>query len=72
MASLVRALWAFFHLPECKVRSYEELDITNAKILKARQFSEYEIDHQEMMHKSLKHLYLRKRARESILLCAKL
>ena len=45
--SLVRALWAFFHLPECKVRSYEELDITNAKILKARQFSEYKIDHQD-------------------------
>ena len=43
---LVVALWAFFRLPECKGRTYEELDIMFSKKLKAREFSKYEIDHQ--------------------------
>ena len=55
MASLVRSV-GFFHLPECKVRSYEELHIMNGKILKAWEFSEYEIDYQVHIKMKLRSL----------------
>lgn len=40
------ALWAYFRLPECKGRTYEELDILFSRNLKAWEFEKYEIDHQ--------------------------
>lgn len=40
------ALWAYFRLPECKGRTYEELDIMFSRNLKASEFANYQIDHQ--------------------------
>jgi SP family general alpha glucoside:H+ symporter-like MFS transporter len=39
-------VWAIFRLPECKDRTYEELDIMFARKLKAWEFQSYVIDHQ--------------------------
>lgn len=44
--NLFCATWAYFRLPECKGRTYEELDILFSKGLKAREFASYNIDHQ--------------------------
>jgi SP family general alpha glucoside:H+ symporter-like MFS transporter len=43
---LLCGLWAFFRLPECKDRTYEELDIMFSRKLKAWEFQNYVIDHQ--------------------------
>jgi SP family general alpha glucoside:H+ symporter-like MFS transporter len=40
------ALWGFFRLPECKGRTYEELDIMFSRNLKAWEFENYVIEHQ--------------------------
>jgi MFS transporter, SP family, general alpha glucoside:H+ symporter len=42
---LICAAWSWFRLPECRGRTYEELDIMFAKGLKAREFAKYQIDH---------------------------
>jgi len=36
--------WAFFRLPECKGRTYEELDILFANKVNARDFSKTHVD----------------------------
>lgn len=36
--------WAFFRLPECKGRTYEELDILFANKIKAREFKKTYVD----------------------------
>ena len=41
---VVTIVWAYFRLPECKGRTYEELDILFSKNLKAWQFRTYQID----------------------------
>lgn len=41
------ALWAHFRLPECKGRTYEELDILFSKNLKAKEFGKYQFNRQE-------------------------
>ncbi|GJC90109.1 alpha-glucosides permease MPH3 [Colletotrichum liriopes] len=37
-------MWSFFRLPECKGRTYEELDILFAREVPARQFSKAHVD----------------------------
>ena len=37
-------LWAFFRLPECKGRTYEELDLLFAKKTKTRRFAKAEVN----------------------------
>ena len=36
--------WVFFRVPECKGRTYEELDVMFARGVPARQFKSYEFD----------------------------
>ena len=43
---LLCAIWGFFRLPECKGRTFEELDIMFSRKLKAWEFESYVIDHQ--------------------------
>jgi MFS transporter, SP family, general alpha glucoside:H+ symporter len=43
---LLCSLWSFLCLPECKGRTYEELDIMFSRKLKAWEFEGYVIDHQ--------------------------
>ncbi len=38
------ALWTYFRLPECKGRTYEELDILFNKRVSARNFKKYQVD----------------------------
>ncbi|KAE9369341.1 MFS general substrate transporter [Stipitochalara longipes BDJ] len=42
---LLCALWGIFRFPECKGRTYEELDIMFARKLKAWEFESYVIEH---------------------------
>ena len=37
-------VWTFFRLPECKDRTYEELDILFARKVRTRDFKKYEVD----------------------------
>lgn len=37
-------IWGFLRLPECKGRTYEELDILFQKNISARKFGSYELD----------------------------
>ncbi|KAJ5194499.1 uncharacterized protein N7498_007937 [Penicillium cinerascens] len=50
---LICALWGFFRLPDCKGRTYEELDIMFSKNLKASQFKSYQIDRQQFISEKL-------------------
>ena len=43
---LLCALWSYFRLPECKRKTYEELDFLCSRNLKAREFEKYQIDHE--------------------------
>jgi SP family general alpha glucoside:H+ symporter-like MFS transporter len=43
-ASLVCFIWAYFRLPECKGRTYEELDILFENRIPARKFKKYVVD----------------------------
>jgi SP family general alpha glucoside:H+ symporter-like MFS transporter len=40
----VTTVWAYFRLPECRGRTYEELDLLFAKGVSAREFGAYEVD----------------------------
>ncbi|CAK7210861.1 hypothetical protein SBRCBS47491_000921 [Sporothrix bragantina] len=42
--SLCIFIWSYFRLPECKGRTYEELDVLFAKNLRARDFASYQFD----------------------------
>ncbi|KAK5113205.1 hypothetical protein LTR62_003541 [Meristemomyces frigidus] len=42
--SFIAAVWAFFRLPECQGRTYEELDLMFHRKVPARQFGTYEVD----------------------------
>lgn len=37
-------IWAFFRLPECKGRTYEEMDLLFANKVKARDFKKTHVD----------------------------
>lgn len=41
---LVCLIWGFFRFPECKGRTYEELDLLFANRVPARKFASYELD----------------------------
>lgn len=43
-SALLTTLWAFFRLPECKDRTYEEIDIMFANGVGARDFAKYKVD----------------------------
>lgn len=38
------AIWAFFRLPECRGRTYEELDVMFHQKVPARKFATWEVD----------------------------
>lgn len=42
--ALLAAIWAFFRLPECRGRTYEELDIMFHQKVPARKFASYHVD----------------------------
>ncbi|GAB7354190.1 hypothetical protein MBLNU459_g4742t1 [Dothideomycetes sp. NU459] len=42
--ALIAAVWAYFRLPECRGRTYEELDILFQKRIGARKFSSHHVD----------------------------
>lgn len=42
--SLLTCFWCYFRLPECKGRTFEELDIMFERKVPARQFKNYVID----------------------------
>ncbi|ERS95708.1 MFS transporter, SP family, general alpha glucoside:H+ symporter [Sporothrix schenckii 1099-18] len=42
--ALLILVWSYFRLPECKGRTYEELDVLFAKNLRARDFASYKFD----------------------------
>lgn len=52
---LVCAVWAYFRLPECKGRTYEELDILFSRKLKAWEFENHSIDHRLDVETKLTH-----------------
>ncbi|CAK7213505.1 hypothetical protein SCUCBS95973_001816 [Sporothrix curviconia] len=41
---LITFVWGYFRLPECKGRTYEELDILFSKKLRAKDFAKYNVD----------------------------
>lgn len=43
-SAFLTTIWAYYRLPECKNRTYEELDIMFARGVPARDFSTYEVD----------------------------
>lgn len=43
-SAAVTTVWAYYRLPECKGRTYKELDLLFAKGLTARKFSSTEVD----------------------------
>lgn len=43
-AAVIAGVWTFFRLPECRGRTYEELDLLFEKRVDARKFSGYKID----------------------------
>ena len=42
--ALLTWIWAYFRLPECKGRTFDELDILFAKKVSARKFSKAVVD----------------------------
>jgi SP family general alpha glucoside:H+ symporter-like MFS transporter len=48
--ALLTFIWAYFRLPECRGRTYEELDILFARKVSARKFSSEQVDAYETGH----------------------
>lgn len=42
--AVLTTIWTFYRLPECKGRTYEELDIMFAQGVSAREFARYKVD----------------------------
>lgn len=43
-SAVLASVWTYFRLPECRGRTYEELDILFQKGVSARNFSSYKVD----------------------------
>ena len=42
--AVLASIWAFFRLPECRGRTYEELDVMFHKKVPTRSFSSWHVD----------------------------